>query len=172
MTTIYTPSSSLPHYDPCRVEGLEGEWLFFYGGEFSNFVGGPFTIRADQPWSAEVQGSYPTVEHFYQASKALDPVSHKAIANELNTWSAKRMGNAVELRQDWEAVKYEVMMAGLRVKFDYDPFRKALLATGDVNIAEDSPTDFIWGIRDGKGGLTGRNLLGKALMELRTEIRS
>ena len=64
------------------------------------------------------------------------------------------------------------MLTGLRVKFAHPEWRAELLATGVDDIAEDSPTDFIWGIRDASGGFTGRNLLGKALMRVRHEIRA
>jgi hypothetical protein len=50
-------------------------------------------------------------------------------------------------------------------------FRDALLATGDRPLAEDSPSDFEWGARDGQGGYTGHNYLGRALMRVRDELR-
>ena len=36
--------------------------------------------------------------------------------------------------------------------------------------AEDSPTDFVWGCRDGTGGYGGQNLLGLAVMQVRGEL--
>lgn len=148
--------------------------LYFYGGEFSNFVGGPFLIASVQTWDGdphEIVESYETVEHFFQASKAVSRISHFTIRAPKSAWKCKALGNSCVLRPDWEEVKYDVMMEGLRVKFAQPYFRDFLLATGHRYIAEDSPTDTIWGIRDANGGLGGKNLLGKALMELRTEIR-
>jgi hypothetical protein len=49
--------------------------------------------------------------------------------------------------------------------------RDALPATGDRPLAEDSPSDFEWGARDGQGGYTGHNYLGRALMRVRDELR-
>lgn len=150
------------------------EAVFFYGGLFSNFVGGPFVVRYLQPWIATVelyQALYPTVEHFFQATKAVYYVDHEHIRNQRTASVAKQVGREIDLRQDWESVKFEVMVVGLRAKFADDPFRETLLATRDRFIAEDSPYDFEWGIRDAEGGFGGNNMLGKALMMVRDEIR-
>ena len=79
---------------------------------------------------------------------------------------AKQIGRNVELRPDWEDVKYDVMLKCLRAKYAIPYFRRQLLSTGYKEIREDSPTDRVWGWRDG-----GQNLLGKALMQVRAEIR-
>ena len=63
------------------------------------------------------------------------------------------------------------MLTALRAKFRLHEYRQVLLATADRLIVEDSPHDFEWGIRDREGGLGGRNLLGKALMIVRSELR-
>ena len=55
--------------------------------------------------------------------------------------------------------------------------RDVLLATGDRLIVEASPYDRIWGVGFGPGNAKenhrqwGMNLLGKALMEVRTALR-
>ena len=43
------------------------------------------------------------------------------------------------------------------------------LATGDEELVEDSPNDYYWG--RGRSG-TGKNMLGRILMEVRDELRS
>ncbi|MCY3414471.1 MAG: NADAR family protein [Candidatus Heimdallarchaeota archaeon] len=45
--------------------------------------------------------------------------------------------------------------------------KELLLSTGDEEIYEDNPTDFIWGHRN-----QGLNLLGKALMEIREVLKN
>ena len=62
------------------------------------------------------------------------------------------------------------MLCALRGKFALEPYRSMLLLTHDRPLAEDSPTDFIWGCRDADGGYSGRNLLGLALMRVRDEL--
>lgn len=162
--------------------------VFFYGGPFSNFVGGPFEIRdydgqlylaagpRVQDVAREVAQSthiveYPTIEHYFQANKARSRFEHDHIRNQPGPWEAKRAGRRCDLREDWEDIKYEVMLCGLRVKFNDPEFAEILLNTGNRLIAEDSPTDAVWGIRARDGSLTGANLLGKALMQIRDELR-
>jgi len=51
-----------------------------------------------------------------------------------------------------------------------EPYRSALLLTHPHPLAEDSPSDFVWGARDRDGGYGGQNLLGLALMRVRDEL--
>ncbi len=141
----------------------KGPFHDFYGGPLSNFAYSPVTFQ--HPFDPDHNATYPTVENMYQAWKATNALDHDRIATEPNTWTAKMLGNRIQLRGDWEEVKYEVMLAGLREKFKIPVYREALLATGDDWIREDSPTDFIWGYRNG-----GLNLLGLALMVVRDEL--
>ena len=72
----------------------------------------------------------------------------------------------VEQRSDWDRVS--AMRIVLRVKYEQDKkFRKLLLGTGEAILCENSPHDYFWGI--GRKG-TGKNMLGKLLMELREEM--
>jgi ribA/ribD-fused uncharacterized protein len=162
------------------------EALFFYGGPLSNFVsagGSGVFVTADhfwtlrRPWSAPVPeaitygAQYRTVEHFYQASKAQSYEDHENVRAAPDPYEAKHRGRQVAMRPDWDEVRYTYMLIGLRAKFEDEGLRGFLLGTGDRYIAEDSPTDDVWGIRDKQGGLTGQNLLGEALMEVRAELR-
>lgn len=140
-------------------------YVDFYGGPFSNFVGEPFTMY--HPWNASHSFTYQTVEHYFQAMKATDPQQHDWVAHASSPSIAKQRGRRVLIREDWEEVKYAVMLVGLREKFKHPTYRKLLLDTGDKIIREDSPTDFEWGYRN-----NGKNLLGKALMQIREELRS
>jgi predicted NAD-dependent protein-ADP-ribosyltransferase YbiA (DUF1768 family) len=62
------------------------------------------------------------------------------------------------------------MLCAVRGKFALEPYRSALLLTHPRPLAEDSPTDFVWGCRDPHGGHGGQNLLGRALMQVRGEL--
>ena len=47
----------------------------------------------------------------------------------------------------WDAVKYNIVKAGNKAKFEQNPdLMKLLLSTGDSIMAEASPKDRIWGI--------------------------
>jgi len=75
-------------------------------------------------------------------------------------------------RPDWEGVRCELLRTILRAKFQQHPaLRQELLDTGDrliVNVDTDP-----WAGMSAAGGIpTGSNNLGKALMELRGELRA
>lgn len=114
--------------------------------------------------------TYPTNEHFFQAMKTLDEKERKAIAAAETPGKAKRMGRRVNLREDWEAVKVDVMREGLLLKFTtYFELAQKLIATGDAMLVEGNWwNDTFWGVCNG----VGCNTLGKLLMQLREELKS
>lgn len=132
-------------------------------GTFSNFSGHSFKID-------EVR--WPTVEHFYQASKFEEAAFRERIRLCHTPREAKNWGrsNQSPLRADWNDIKEDVMRRALRAKFQtHVDARDLLLSTGDETLIEASPDDYLWGI--GREG-TGQNRLGVLLMELRNELRS
>jgi N-glycosidase YbiA len=61
------------------------------------------------------------------------------------------------------------MREALRSKFRaHAELRAELLATGDEKLVENAPGDYYWGC--GADG-SGKNMLGRILMELRAELR-
>lgn len=132
-------------------------------GEFSNFAAAPVLLDG-RVW--------PTVEHWFQAQKFLDPEHQEAIRNTKSPMVAARMGRsrARPLRPDWERVKDGVMEKGVRAKFTQHPhLRDLLLSTGEHPLVEHTRNDRYWG--DGGDG-TGRNRLGEILMKIRAELTS
>lgn len=88
---------------------------------------------------------------------------------------AKRAGRKVKMRPDWNKVKEVFMMEALREKFKDKNFKQSLLSTGDEEIVEwNKWHDNEWGscICIKCRNKTGKNKLGKLLMQLRQEIRS
>lgn len=114
--------------------------------------------------------TYPTTEHAYQAQKTEDEVLRRRIAGLPTPYQAKRAARTLMLRDGWEEMRFGVMVRCLREKFKIPKYRALLLETGDEEIAESAAgwDDRIWGL--GRSG-NGRNLLGKALMQVRSEIR-
>jgi len=113
--------------------------------------------------------TYMSTENYFQAQKSLDKEDHLCIAN-LTPSQSKRAGRKLILRPDWEEVKYSVMKTGLRTKFLHPAWNAVLLATGDEVIIEwNNWNDRIWGVSITDN--MGQNLLGKALMEIRDELR-
>lgn len=125
---------------------------------------------------------YPTTEHYYQSKKFEDPVYQEIIRTLKTAREAKDIASGdkpyivdgvevpmPKLRKDWEVIKYGIMKDALRYKVQQNPdVKKTLLDTGEEEIAEDTPYDYIWGL--GADG-SGKNLLGKAWMEIREETR-
>jgi ribA/ribD-fused uncharacterized protein len=132
-------------------------------GEFSNFS--PHPIKVDGK-------TWPTSEHYFQAQKFVATEQQEAIRQARSPMIAARMGRSRErpLREDWEAVKDDVMRQALRAKFtQHPPLRALLLSTGDAELVEHTRNEWYWA--DGGDG-SGRNRLGQLLMELRAELRA
>lgn len=147
----------------------------FYGGWLSNFAPTPGLRLPFGYHGHHEHDRVPvrTVEHWFQACKATSRKQFDLILASGSAAAAKHAGRQTELRCDWEQVKLEVMLCvlcALRGKFALEPYRSALLLTHPRALAEDSPSDFVWGARDPQGGHGGQNLLGLALMGVRAEL--
>lgn len=113
---------------------------------------------------------YATVEHAYQAMKAITNEHHELIRDAKTPGIAKMLGRSIPVRHDWDEVKISVMRDLVRKKFENPFLRPLLLATEDAMLVEGNYWhDEFWGvyIKTGKG----ENWLGRILMEIRDEIR-
>jgi N-glycosidase YbiA len=118
----------------------------------------------------EIDGRwYKTTEHAYQAAKTLDKKMRKQIQEAATPGDAKRLGNKITLRPNWDKLKIEVMETVCRQKFFLNSeYRKKLLATGNEELVEGNTWgDKFWG----KVGNTGQNWLGRILMKIRKELQ-
>lgn len=127
---------------------------------------------------------YLFVEQYMMAQKAKlfhDSERYTAILRATQPWECKNLGKQVKPfdSKAWSAVKYEVVKAANKAKFEQNPDLKSkLLETGDSILAKASPSDTIWGIgldaataaETNPSEWPGQNLLGKILMELRSEF--
>jgi hypothetical protein len=111
-----------------------------------------------------------TVEHRFQAAKATDPAQRRWVLSARTPHQAKRRGNQVALREDWEQVKDSVMLDLVRAKFA--PGSKLadwLMNTWPAELQEGNTWgDQYWGasLRTGRG----QNRLGEILMQVREEL--
>jgi ribA/ribD-fused uncharacterized protein len=150
--------------------------IYFWSGRggphqlFSNFATTPFVMAAWHAGLGDVE--FATGEHAFQAAKAATIDEHERIRLARTPMAAKQAGRAVALAHDWNARRAHVMLAVVRAKFATGKLRELLLSTGDAILAEDSPYDALWGCRDRAGDYTGANLLGRALMRVRDELRA
>lgn len=147
-----------------KIDSFTGEYEFL-----SNFYYSP--IHEEPPNHAPIE--YPTVEHYFQAMKTKDLKLREEIAHCKAAGSAKRLGRALHLREDWEEIKNGVMYSALKGKFEYPNLRQKLLATGDAILVEGNWWhDNYWGsCKCDKCGNHGRNMLGQLLMQVREEIK-
>lgn len=115
--------------------------------------------------------TFVTNEHFYVAMKTKDINLRREVADH-SLKGLKKFGRSFTVRDDWESIKFDVMLYGLRYKFSKrNPFlRLQLLATEDEYIQEGNFwNDRIWGVCLKTG--EGENNLGRLLMQVRDEIK-
>ena len=150
------------------IDSFKGRWSFL-----SNFY----------PAEIEHRGiKYPTVEHYYVAMKVnsdhiIDGTHFSAsdlrefISKISTAGRVKRFGRqSVELRKDWESVRYDVMLYGVRQKFKHEHLKEMLLQTGDEELVEGNWWhDVYFGVCDCGKCPKGQNILGKILMLVRKE---
>lgn len=107
-------------------------------------------------------------EAAYMAEKTDDEVD-KARLQHMTGPDAKKYGQTVQLRKDWDTVKFAAMKKVVGAKFSQnEDLKAALLATGDKYLEETNWwKDQYWGVWNGKG----QNALGKILMDIRDELR-
>lgn len=130
---------------------------------------------------------FATSEHHFMAIKALtfgDLQSFNALRLSTDPKEAKTIGGQVKgFDEDiWAMMRYDAMLEACRAKFlhqDSWKLRSYLAATAPRVLAEASPYDLIWGIGLDKTNelcqnpknWRGQNMLGKVLMQVRSELR-
>ncbi|WP_044278331.1 NADAR family protein [Myxococcus stipitatus] len=125
------------------------------------------------PYPLKLAGRmWPTSEHYFQAQKFEDTAAQEAIRQARSPMLAARMGRdrKRKLRRDWDSIKVSVMREAVRAKFSqHEDLTRLLLETGDAKLVEHTDQDDYWG--DGGDG-SGKNMLGRILMEIRQELRA
>lgn len=113
---------------------------------------------------------FASVEHAYMSAKSNDLEWKNFCADSNNSaGTVKKKSKEIQLREDWESVKMEVMRQLLEMKFSQAPHKKLLLNTGTLFIQEGNWWgDTFWGV-DLKTN-TGENNLGVLIMAIRDEL--
>lgn len=116
---------------------------------------------------------WPNSEAAYQAMKSLNPAIHLEFAEYVNPGQAKRAGKMIDLRQDWDIVKRDIMFDIVYLKFKQNPeLQERLLATKNIRLEEGNMwEDTYWGVCPPYSG-KGENHLGKILMDVRMMLRT
>jgi ribA/ribD-fused uncharacterized protein len=174
-----------------KADGVTGAGsIIFYGPDekknefaiFSNFAN--YGVWMEDPFTHQMRW-YKTVEHRFQAMKAITAITHEAIANQPTAYKAKQAGSKRStvknhvLRPGWgndygDLCWYVMFEAVLAKAMQHPEMTDALLDSYSddeepLMIYEDSPTDPIWGWKIGDD-YSGKNLLGKVLMQVRAVI--
>lgn len=111
---------------------------------------------------------YRSIENAYQASKTLSISDRRALVT-MSAGQAKRAGEKLKMRSDWEDIKVAIMTDLLEQKFSKPRYRKLLLDTGDKEIREgNTDNGLFWGVNVQSG--EGQNTLGKIIMKIRQDI--
>lgn len=111
--------------------------------------------------------------HFLNNEAAFQAMKCPARAEEfcnLTPSEAKRLGRKVDLRDDWEYIKEQIMYEVCERKFSQNPdLLQKLLATDDAMLIEGNNWgDTTWGMCNG----VGENKLGNILMRIRSNYQN
>ncbi len=131
-------------------------------GEFSNFARYRIFLKGR---------TWPTSEHYFQAQKYAGTPREDEIGHAKTPSEAANLGRSRKhpLRPDWESAKDDLMREAVYAKFtQHSELRELLLSTGDATLVEHTENDCYWG--DGGDG-SGKNMLGRILMEIRERLR-
>jgi ribA/ribD-fused uncharacterized protein len=114
--------------------------------------------------------TYPSVEHAYMSAKSNDPEWKNFCSNPNNTaGQVKKHSKTIILKDGWDDIKLLVMEECLKQKFNQEPFKGLLLATGQQHIQEGNWWgDSFWGVdlRTNQG----ENHLGELIMKIRNVL--
>ena len=183
-------SAMMPPYDRNQLvaqiaAGLMPRFLFFWGHTAKEGIVGNACFSQWYPQDFEVEDQcYATAEHYMMAEKAAlfeDEEHREQILVAGSPGAAKALGRKVRGFDDkrWREKRTEIVVRGNLAKFSqHVSLREHLLRTGNAVLVEAAPRDQIWGIGLGAKNAKandpaqwrGQNLLGFALMEVRSSL--
>jgi ribA/ribD-fused uncharacterized protein len=169
------------------TQGSRPQYFFFWGHKpLPNGEIGKSCLSQWWPAAFVVDNmTYATAEHFMMAEKARlfgDQVTRAEILKADGPKAAKQLGRRVKNFDEarWRERRFQSVVEGNLAKFGQNrELGSFLIGTGDKVLVEASPLDRIWGIGLGANDeratdptqWRGLNLLGFALMEVRTRLR-
>ncbi len=144
----------------------DNQGLYFSADDESQLISRvglfPFLLD-DEVWQ--------TVEHYYQATKFINPAYKQKIRAAITPEAARKLGKAWLQRKipNWKDVQTTAMTRAVYTQAKtHAELRERLLASGDETLVENSQYDYFWGCgRDHRG----HNHYGKVLMNVRAKLR-
>lgn len=157
--------------------------IFFWGEWPSNWYKCHFTVEYNDK-TLEFFNS----EQYFMWMKAIkfgdEETAEKILTKGKNPKTAKALGREVKNYDDneWDKIRYDIMVAANYFKYSQNEELEEMLLNPEFNgkhFVEASPYDGIFGIKcsetealDDKSNWNGRNLLGKALDEVRERLQN
>lgn len=134
---------------------------------FDQHDGGHSYLANDYPAPITVDGdTFPTIEHAYWALATSDLDAREKIMHAPTAREARKIGQGVPLRPNWNTVRPAVMLRLVREKVRQHPDLAArLLTTGDGRLINGVDFSRYWG-----SSQQGRNWLGRILELVRAEL--
>lgn len=127
-------------------------------GWLSNMYECEIVVGGDRYWS---------VEAAFQSCKCKNAADRKLFIENRNPVECKKLGRKVEMRDDWEKVKVNVMCWLLYAKFSNAELKHKLLSIDDELLVEENDWgDRYWGVCNGNG----LNMLGKCLKKVKHRL--
>jgi ribA/ribD-fused uncharacterized protein len=138
-------------------------------GQIVSFTGPNFFLSNFYPCEVAFEGRiYKSSEHAYMAAKTTDENIRAYVAAQSTPGAAKKVGKSIPLRENWNHLRINYMRIILESKFGDYELRARLDATKGYELIEGNTWgDIFWG-QCPLG--TGRNELGKLLMQIRDDI--
>lgn len=175
--------------DGMMQSGYKPEFVFFWGHTptKSGFITKSCLSQwwMGHPFVGDSNVQYNTAEHYMMAQKARlfkDDEAFEKIVSSTDPREVKALGRLIKNfdNQVWEENRLFIVATGNMMKFSQHPeLIDFLLGTSDKILVEASPFDTIWGIGmdehnskcEQPAKWHGENLLGFALMEVRSLLR-
>ena len=111
---------------------------------------------------------YPSVENAYQAGKLINKKDRELFID-ITPGKAKRLWRNYQTYNLTEEFRLNLMYQLLSIKFNQEPFKTQLIATGDCYIQEGnrfSDTFFGYCLKTNQG----KNMLGHLIMQIRMDL--
>lgn len=154
---------------------MNDNFVFFYGGPFSQWHRSKFTLdgvtynTAEQYMMAMKADYFGDADTLAKILKSKDPSEQKALGRQVSNFDAEA----------WNAVSRGFVYKANMAKFSDPALKQIILSTGNKELVEASPYDKIWGIglgqdnddRFDKTKWRGTNWLGEVLMKVRKDLR-
>lgn len=136
-----------------RIDKFDGQYHWL-----SNFHQEPVTVNGVV---------FKTSEHAYQALKAKTQEDFERVRSAKTPGEAKRLGRIIDIVDDWDQIKIDVMTVIIEAKFAKGHLAQKLIDTAPMYLEEGNTwQDCFWGVCGGKG----ENWLGKILMTVREQL--